>query len=282
MGEGRPLRVEVYGVDHSPWVQAVLLGLHDAGIDHTLTSTPPLECFLRSGVTMPAASIDGGPWLLESADILSDIGYSLVSREERKLVEQAWRGVLHRTDSAALFFGGFSLIRDGARSLPGRLAQGFARSFIAFYMYVLIRSLVLLNRPREPENHGDQFMPFEDRLATSGGRFLGGTQPDTLDFLLFGIVQCHASIYVPPITALQSDPRLVRLRDWIGAMHARLKDYGHLYSGVYLAPFGPPPARAATSERMAFWSGVALMIGLFPVTLPLVAILAIRKRKGGT
>jgi hypothetical protein len=32
---------------------------------------------------------------------------------------------------------------------------------------------------------------------------------------------------------------------------------------------------------MAFWYGVTLMIGLFPVTLPLVAILAIRKRKGG-
>ena len=28
------MKVEVYGGYHSPWVQAVLLALHDAGVEH--------------------------------------------------------------------------------------------------------------------------------------------------------------------------------------------------------------------------------------------------------
>lgn len=46
--------VDVYGADHSPWVQAVLLGPHDAGVPHSLSSLPTLRTFLRSGVTMSA------------------------------------------------------------------------------------------------------------------------------------------------------------------------------------------------------------------------------------
>ena len=33
--------VEVYGGTHSPWVQSVLLGLAERGMDHSLRSTPP-------------------------------------------------------------------------------------------------------------------------------------------------------------------------------------------------------------------------------------------------
>ena len=48
------MEVEVYGADHSPWVQAVLLTLHDKGIEHNLRSVPPCEAFSRWGVFMPA------------------------------------------------------------------------------------------------------------------------------------------------------------------------------------------------------------------------------------
>lgn len=37
------MKVEVYGGDHSPWVQAVLLALHEKGIDHRTCPTLPLE-----------------------------------------------------------------------------------------------------------------------------------------------------------------------------------------------------------------------------------------------
>lgn len=272
-------QVEVYGADHSPWVQAVLLGLHDAGIPHTLTSRPPLETFLKSGVTMPAASIDGGPWQLESTEILNDVGFVAVSADQLRLVRGAWQGVLHRADSAALFWGGFSLAADRNSAAVVRLVNNFVRSFVTLYFFLLIRSAVRFAKPEDPDNFGDQFVPFEEMLAASGAPYLSGQDPNTLDFLLFGIIQCHTSIYVPPVAALQSDPRLGRLRSWVGTMQERFKDYDRLYSGAYFAPYSPRPNWASASERVTFWLGAISMLVLFPVTVPLVAFLAIRNRR---
>jgi len=272
-------RVDVYGANHSPWVQAVLLGLHDAGIPHSLTSVPPLERLLKSGITMPAARIDDGAWQLESADILCNVGFDPVTNEDMQLVRRAWQGVTHRADSAALFWGGFSLAGDRSPSFVRRLGRNFLRSFVTLYFFLLIRTLVLLTRPGDPENFGDQFLPFEEMLEGSGAPYLRGPQPNTLDFLLFGIVQCHCSIYVPPVTALQSDPRLGKVRSWIGTMQMRFKNYEHLYSGPYFAPHSGPPARASGLERTAFWLGAVFMVATFPVTVPLVALLAIRNRR---
>ncbi len=46
-------RVEVYGVNHSLWVQVVLLGLHEKQIPYTITGVPPWETFKECGVLMP-------------------------------------------------------------------------------------------------------------------------------------------------------------------------------------------------------------------------------------
>jgi hypothetical protein len=272
-------RVDVYGVNHSPWVQAVLLGLHDARIPHSLTSLPPRETFLKSGVMMPAARIGDGAWQLESADILRDVGFESISQEHMRLVRGAWQGVAHRADSAALFWGGFSLAGDRNPSIFRRLVNNFLRSFVTLYFYLLIRTMVLLVRPQDPEDAGSQFLPFEEMLEASGAPYLCGQEPNTLDFLLFGIIQCHCSIYVPPVTALQSDSRLGKLRAWLGTMQQRFKDYDHLYSGAYFAPHSKPPTWASPAARTAFWLGAGFMIATFPVTVPLVALLAIRNRR---
>jgi hypothetical protein len=272
-------RVEVYGAAHSPWVQAVLLGLHDAKISCSLKSLPPFETFLRSGVMMPAARIDNGEWRLESAEILRDLGFKSVTDEQMRLVRGAWQGVMHRADSAALFWGAFSLAGDRSRSFTWRLFNDFLRSFVTLYFFLLIRGFALLGRPQDPKDFGDQFLPFEGMLETSGTRYLSGEEPDALDFLLFGIIQCHCSIYVFPVTALQSDPRLETLRVWIGTMQARFNDYEHLYSGVYFPPHSKPPSWASPLNRVAFWLGAAFMIAIFPVSVPLIVFLAVRNRR---
>jgi len=75
----KPEHVWVYGGDHSPWVQSVLLGLHEKGIAHTVITVPPLSVFSNSGILMPAAKIDDGPWLLDSGRILGKLGFSEVA-----------------------------------------------------------------------------------------------------------------------------------------------------------------------------------------------------------
>lgn len=59
-----PLKVEVYGACLSPWVQAVLLTLHEQGTEYEFRQLAPLEKFLRWGVYMP-----GGDWTAASTEV---------------------------------------------------------------------------------------------------------------------------------------------------------------------------------------------------------------------
>ena len=268
--------LDVYGQDHSPWVQTVLLGLYEKRVSHTLTTVPPYSVFRKSGIMMPAASVDGGPWRLESAEILQQVGYEPISRDDILAIYGAWQGVAHRPDRAWRFWHAFSLCRDPHPSLSVRLRNHFLRSFAVLYFYLLIRFMVLTRRQQDPKNFADQFFYWEQKLEESAGAYLGGYEPDMLDMMLFGIIQCHCSIPVPPIAALQEDPKLARLRSWIGTMQERFADYGHLYSGVYFEPHSPAPLRTTPLEQAAFWLGSIFMLTSFPITIPLILFFAIR------
>jgi hypothetical protein len=270
--------IRLYGNDHSPWVQAVMMGLHQNKLDYSRSTVPPPEIFKTSGVMMPAVSFNGDTWELESKDILHRLGYSAVSAEDMSAVQRAWKGVLHRTDFWARFWGEFSLASDTNPSLPRRLVNNFLRSFTILYFFLLIRFVLFMRPPQEPKNYGDQYTEWEERFATMKGSFLGGEVPDSVDLLLFGIIQCHCSIPVPPILALQSDPRLIRTRGWISDMQKYFADYPSLYSGVYFAPYSSAPQPATSLEQLCFWFGTIFMIAFFWATVPLVAILAYRNR----
>ena len=102
-------KIRLYGNDHSPWVQAVMLGLYEKEMEYTRITYPPLEVFKKSGPMMPAACIDGGHWFLESKVILRRIGFSEVSDLEMQALLRSWSGVMHRADYWPRFFGEFSL-----------------------------------------------------------------------------------------------------------------------------------------------------------------------------
>lgn len=234
---------------------------------------------MDSGVTMPAASFEGGPWQMESAEILQQIGYEPVSPDDLRAIYAAWQGVLHRADKPFGFFHAWSLGRDDSPSLSQRLKNHFLRSFVVLYFCLVISYAVLSGRRSDPKNFGDQFLYWEHRLSEVEGDFLGGDEPDMSDLMLFGIIQCHCSILVPPVRALQTDPRLGRLREWIGAMQARFSGYRHLYSGICFEPRAPLPPETTLLEKTVFWLGVISMVAAFPLTLPLIAWLASRVRR---
>ena len=270
--------IRLYGNNHSPWVQAVMMGLHQKKRDYSRTSTPPFDVFLAWGCMMPAASFDSGPWGLESKKILHRLGFSPVSDEDMIAVRRAWQGVLHRTDFWSRFWGEFSLASDPHPKPLRRLINNFLRSFTILYFFLLIRITVLVGRPEEPESYGEQFLGWEARFASTESPFLGGAEPDSVDLLLFGVIQCHCSIPVPPILALQSDPRLARTRGWIARMQTYFADYPSLYSGVYFEPHSSPPSPASALDQLAFWLGSVFMVAFFWLTVPLVGLLAYRNR----
>ena len=267
------MKVDVYGGNHSPWVQAVLLALYDKQIDHELRPLPPLATFRKWGVFMPVVSVNGSPWEKESSEILVKLGYRAIASHDLQAVRDAWRGVMHRVDHPQRFFSGFARTAHTSSSTLTGLLQDAFRSFIPFYMFTLINVAKVRLRPSRPENYGDQYLYWENELQDLTTPFLDGEAPGSRDLLLFGIVQCHSSIPGPPLAPLQDDGRLSGFRQWIGRMHERFKEYPHLYSGPHFEPQQSAPHAAGFVQRLAFYFGLLVMIGALPLTLPLVLYL---------
>ena len=268
----------LYGNNHSPWVQAIMMALHEKRLGYSRTTVPPLEVFSKWGPMMPAISIDGEPWFLESADILYRLGYSQVADEDMLAIRQAWTGVMHRTDYWPRFWGEFSLASDPNPNFARRFANNFLRAFTILYFFILIRLGVFSRGYGDPDNHADAYIHWEERLADSKCQFLGGDKPDSEDLLLFGIVQCHCSVPVPTVLALQADPRLPLVRDWIGRMQRRFSDYPSLFSGSYFSPHSAGPERASGLEQFAFWLGSIFWISLLPLTGAVIGYFIHRNR----
>ena len=279
--KARPNHVRVYGNDHSPWVQAVLLGLYLRDIGHTLVTVPPLTVFRNSGILMPAASIDTGPWLLDSERILVELGFSEVDADARRALGVVFgNGAMSRADDAWEFWHRFSFARD---EHPKRLRRAWNHFWRAFSILSFFTLITLGRRGRSvptPKRLARGFVFFQDRLEPSL-EFLGGREPDTLDLQLFGLVQMCASIPGASLTTLQQDPALERLREWVEAMQRRFSGYPHLYSARRFEPTLPEIERATAFERFFYWCGAASMWIAFPITLPIVFYFAWRVRKRG-
>ena len=273
------MSVKVYGFTHSPWVQAVLLALCDKELEYELYVRPPYEVFKKWGVYMPAVSLDDGPWEIESTEILTKLGYKPILDDELKAANNAWQGVLHRTDNPFRFFLHFARGGQISRSLVNNTVSNFLLSFVAFYMFMLINIGKWRLKQKEPENFGDQFMYWENVLDSSEGPFMDGMKPGSKDLVMFGIIQCHASIPVPALNSLLNDQRLINLRKWVNTMQNYFKEYPHLYT----AKFFKSDIREANSANLfqivSFFFGLIVMVLAFPITIPLVLILMSRVEK---
>ena len=267
------MSVKVYGFTHSPWVQAVLLALHDQGIEYDLFLRPPLKVFRKWGVYMPAISINEGPWEIESTEILIKLGYEPISIQEITAANSAWQGVLHRTDNPFNFFLSFSRGGQVSKSFMSNTTSNFLLSFVAFYMFTLINIGKLTLKQKEPNNFGDQFMYWENLIDSSDGPFIDGNKPGSKDMIMFGMVQCHASIPVPALDALLNDKRLKNVRIWISKMQDNFSEYPFLYSAKFFQSSAPEADSANFFQIVVFFLGLLIMFLAFPITITLVLIL---------
>ena len=267
------MSVKVYGFTHSPWVQAVLLALCDKELEYELYVRPPYEVFKKWGVYMPAVSLDDGPWEIESTEILTKLGYKPILDDELKAANNSWQGVLHRTDNPFRFFLHFARGGQISKSLVNNTISNFLLSFVAFYMFMLINIGKWRLKQKEPENFGDQFMYWENVLDSSEGPFMDGMKPGSKDLVMFGIIQCHASIPVPALNSLLNDQRLISLRKWVNTMQNYFKEYPHLYTAKFFKSDIPEANSANLFQIVSFFLGLIVMVLAFPITIPLVLIL---------
>ena len=273
------MSVKVYGLTHSPWVQAVLLALCDKELEYELYVRPPYEVFKKWGVYMPAVSLDDGPWEIESTEILTKLGYKPILDDELKAANNSWQGVLHRTDNPFRFFLHFARGGQISKSLVNNTISNFLLSFVAFYMFMLINIGKWRLKQKEPENFGDQFMYWENVLDSSEGPFMDGMKPGSKDLVMFGIIQCHASIPVPALNSLLNDQRLINLRKWVSTMQNYFKEYPHLYTAKFFKSDNPEANSANLFQLVSFFFGLIVMVLAFPITIPLVLILMSRVEK---
>tara|TARA_B100001559_G_scaffold174105_1_gene145778 strand:+ start:618 stop:1457 length:840 start_codon:yes stop_codon:yes gene_type:complete len=267
------MKIKVYGFTHSPWVQAVLLALHDQRIEYDLLLRPPYEVFKKWGVYMPAISIDDGPWEIESTEILVKLGYKPILVEEINAANSAWQGVLHRTDNPFKFFLAFSHGGQVSKSFVNNVVNNFLLSFVAFYMFILINIGKVRLKQKEPKNFGDQFLYWENLIDSSDGPFIDGNKPGSKDMVMFGMVQCHSSIPVPALDALINDQRLNNIRKWINNMQDYFREYPYLYSAKFFDSGVSEAGSTNLFQIMVFFFGVLIMFLAFPITIPLVLIL---------
>tara|TARA_B100000965_G_scaffold41177_1_gene30270 strand:+ start:59 stop:898 length:840 start_codon:yes stop_codon:yes gene_type:complete len=273
------MTIKVYGFSHSPWVQAVLLALHDQRIEYDLLLMPPYKVFKKWGVYMPAISIDDGPWEIESTEILVKLGYKPILVEEINAANSAWQGVLHRTDNPFNFFLAFSRGGQVSKSFINNVVNNFLLSFVAFYMFILINLGKARLKQKEPKNFGDQFLYWENLIDSSDGPFIDGNKPGSKDMVMFGMVQCHSSIPVPALDALMNDQRLNNLREWIDNMQDYFREYPYLYSAKFFKSDIPEANSANLFQIMSFFCGLIVIVLAFPITIPLALILMSRVEK---
>ena len=268
---------KVYGVDHSPWVQAVLIGLHLRGVDYDLTPLPSLSSLSNTGLRMPAMQV-AGEWQTESAALLEAMAFDSASAADRAMIAATWQGVMHRGDNAYEFFRRFAAISMRSDSLFLRSIRQLLRPLVSLFFFTLIRGATWRLKPRDPRKFANQFKPVNERLQDQP--FLAGSEPGILDFQQFGIVQCHCSIVHPPLLrAMTDDPELAAFRAWVLRMQDLLQDYEHLYSPAF---FGTPERivkPASPAQQALFWLGLALYLSVLPVTATLLGWLMVKSIK---
>lgn len=288
-GEARPAKkngevpehVTVYGNDHSPWVQAVLLGLHDAKIPYTLVTAPPLKTLLSAGVLMPAVRFDDSAWRYDSGDVLKSLGYGAVSEVRTRLLSDLFmRAAYTRLDRRWMFWYRFSFSRDGDPVWWRRARNNFARALPVFYFFMLISLGRFRIAAPDQKTFVDAFEALQNTLPKDKP-FFGGDAPDTFDFQAFGVVQMIETMPSLPHEVLCQHPTLGRLRGWISVMQERFADYDRLYTAQRFEPKSPARSVATPFERTCYWCGAAMCWLALPFTVPFVLYSSARIRRNG-
>jgi glutathione S-transferase len=290
--------VQMVGVDNSPWVQTVLLFLHDRGIPCELSALPSLETFRCNGNVIPVIQIYKGDKLIETiADSFSAMrhidckypnGKAIPDNEDEaliqaKLEELFFEGAFQRFSPISEKWWKFPLyfarqpetVSSEMRALLGSAAKAF--HLINFGFFLLIGALCNLwfGHPRiNSRKQGEAQLDFwEQSLGKDPTSFLHGkAEPSRVDFALFGQLQMlFSGLSEPMVARIMGRPRMVA---YIQHMNQHFKGFTfNLYSRrvdeCMLHEHAPGVKHASLMQTL-----VTLTVLVFLVTLglPLVAI----------
>ena len=263
----------VYGVDHSPWVQAVLLAFHHRGIPVHLVSSPSsIASYLRKGLVMPVCRWPDGEETADSFAIMEALnrrhppedGEAVSSAGQQKELERLF---LSYALGRAGGLKSLAFLRSWAEMPSGEdasRASGF-RALMSIYFLLLITAgrTVAKSKNYDPDNprYFQKLLGAWSQQVGSG--YLGGTRPGPVDFALYGHVQCMLSgLTDDVIPILRQDEMMMA---WIARMQSELTGYPWDFTARLATPTRFPP-RSSLPDQAVFYGTLGAAALAFPVT----------------
>ena len=284
-------RVVIYGVEHSPWVQGVLLAMKHHHIDVQLTSYPlSLKWLWNQGPVFPALQLSNGTRYVDSFTmyhLLHSEGYLLgmtntseqdLRKEQLEMEKLFSQYALGRCSSGKkwAFIHAWSAMREEPYSMRGV----FFRAFLSLYFWILIhlgRLFVSQKTGRDPYDVAaieKRIEQWERRLDKQNWLTGNGQEIGYLDFAFFGHVQCMSSGLTDELLPLIRKQR--NLTDWLHRIQHRYSDYSPMYV-TRIDVQNIEIAQSPKGERILFWSAFAFWIACFPLTVLLIFMCLVKR-----
>lgn len=277
--------ITIYGVDHSPWVQGVLLACAYHQLPTQLVSYPlSLKHFWHNGLVFPALLLKDGSIHTDSFKIyefLEQQGYNLGVQQMSSLERKRAQIELEKLFSIyALgrcmpgkrlrFIKAWSLMKER----PQRWVGPILRAFLSMYFWILIQVGIYVVRT----HHGipyrldliEKYMQqWNEKLSQSP--WLNGENIGFLDFAMWGHLQCMTSGLTDElIPLLQDQPHLMK---WLKALSQLPLDLPTHYTERLLEQSSKSSVtHSRFTEQIIFWTTIFVLIVLFPITLTLISL----------
>lgn len=297
--------IHIYGANHSPWCQAVLLTLHLKGLKYTLSSLlepRTIQESYRNGqpspVRLPAMWYDG-QCIYESVNIIEflDAKHPTAPRlfaniTEEEVAKQLQQMPMGKLFSYALtrvagikkltFWYEWSIVDEKPRSVLDQSLSRFFRPLMVLYFWTLIHFVRITSfKGHWPEA---SFLKVVGQIADSfkknGGKYLLGDEVTYIDILMLAHFQCMFSgsngigaLSKEVIPFIDQHPSIW---EWLTNMHKHpsFVDYPYMYTRcdatVVQRTGGIQKGKVPLDGifgQLTFWFGVCFWIFVWPLSL---------------
>ena len=284
--------VRLYGVDHSPWVQGVLLALRYHKIPVSLTSYPlSIKWCWRYGLVFPALQLADGSRHLDSFkmyELMEACGFHLgidQSTTQDRLSFQAELEQLFSIYALGRCISGKKWAFIKAWSVmserPSTYQGAVCRALLSSYFWVLIQiGIYVARRRREAAYDLDQIesylMIWNERLRDH--QWLTGDEIGFLDFALWGHMQCMTSGLTDELLSLLRDQP--HLMSWVKRLsQLDISDISPYTQRLIDQSVGATEADPCQTWflRVIFWCVWIISLCLWPLTLVFILISLLRR-----
>jgi len=264
--------IDIYGVSHSPWVQAACLTAHRFDHKFHLHSIPSFKSLHRSGFIMPVL-LD--PLIVDSFQIMEHLSPSLFATEiDPQQVRADATNLFYHIGTSRInslykyivqFPTAWSEMYETHDSVLVTILNFFFRPLIAifFWIFIVFGKFIFSFSTKRPLK--DKAIYVLNKLEGDVDNYMYGSDVLTFaDVVIFGQMQClYSGLTDDVLPILDAFPKI---QAWLSRMNDEFKSYPILYSrrmdNMYDSPDG-----GNLMMQFCFWVGFLLYAYFWMYTL---------------